>query len=111
MDLAEALDPEDWAGVMSRFSQILSEGVERFGGTVDKFTGDGIMAISGAPVSQEDHARLACAAALHLQRATATYGRELAQAEGLDLHVRLGLGTPPVSSVTTSPSGPWAQPP
>ena len=42
---------------MQRFFQILSEGVERFEGFVDKFTGDGIMALFGAPIAHEDHAQ------------------------------------------------------
>ena len=83
MDLAEGLDPEDWAGAMDRFFRVLSEGVLRFGGTVDKFTGDGIMALFGAPLSQEDHARRACHAALHLLVAVAN----------LDFKVRLGLNS------------------
>ena len=45
---------------MDRFFQILSDGVHRFEGTVDKFTGDGIMAIFGAPIAHEDHAQRAC---------------------------------------------------
>jgi adenylate cyclase len=83
MDLAEGVDPEDWAGSMDRFFRILSEGVVRFGGTVDKFTGDGIMALFGAPLSQEDHARRACHAALRLREATA----------GLEFKVRIGLNS------------------
>ena len=53
---------------MDRFFAILCAGVHRFEGTVDKFTGDGIMALFGAPIGHEDHARRACYAALHLQR-------------------------------------------
>ncbi len=49
MDLQEDLDPEEWHGVMDRFMRILSDGVHRFEGTVDKLTGDGIMALFGAP--------------------------------------------------------------
>ena len=93
MDLAEALDAEDWAAVMKQFFHILSEGVTRFGGTVDKFTGDGIMAIFGAPVSQEDHARRACHAALHLTDSIAAYANGLRQSKGIDLHVRIGLNS------------------
>ncbi|MCA1841986.1 MAG: adenylate/guanylate cyclase domain-containing protein, partial [Actinobacteria bacterium] len=54
MDLQERLDAEVWAQIMSRFVGILAEGIRKFGGTVDKFTGDGIMALFGAPVAQED---------------------------------------------------------
>ena len=67
MDLGEKVDPEEWYRIMDRFFQILSHGVHRFEGTVDKFTGDGIMAIFGAPIAHEDHARRACYAALHLK--------------------------------------------
>ena len=51
MNLAERSDPEDWAALMNQFFRLLSEGIARFGGTVDKFTGDGVMALFGAPVS------------------------------------------------------------
>ena len=67
MELAEQLDPEEWSAIMSRFFQILATGVERFEGFVDKFTGDGIMALFGAPIAHEDHAQRACYAALHLR--------------------------------------------
>jgi class 3 adenylate cyclase len=43
MDLAEQVDPEKWHGILDRFFQILSDGVHRFEGTVNQYTGDGIM--------------------------------------------------------------------
>src|ERR1700675_2825154 len=73
MDLAEQLDPEEWSQIMQRFFTILAEGVERFEGFVDKFTGDGIMALFGAPIAHEDHAQRACYAALHLRDAIVRY--------------------------------------
>jgi class 3 adenylate cyclase len=60
MDLAEQLDPEAWSAIMQRFFTILADGVERFEGFVDKFTGDGIMALFGAPIAHEEHAQRAC---------------------------------------------------
>jgi hypothetical protein len=54
MDLQEKLDPEVWARIMGSFVQILAEEIRRSGGTVDKFTGDGIMGLFGAPIAQED---------------------------------------------------------
>jgi class 3 adenylate cyclase len=50
MELAEQVDPEEWHRVMDRFFQILAEGVHRYEGTVDQYTGDGIMALFGAPI-------------------------------------------------------------
>ncbi len=50
-------------------SQILTDGVHRFEGTVNQYTGDGIMALFGAPIAHEDHAQRACYAALHLRDA------------------------------------------
>ncbi len=64
MELAEQVDPEEWHKIMDRFFAILAEGVHRFEGTVNQFTGDGIMALFGAPIAHEDHAQRACYAAL-----------------------------------------------
>jgi class 3 adenylate cyclase/tetratricopeptide (TPR) repeat protein len=93
MELAEQSDPEEWRTIMGRFFSILCEGVHRFEGTVDKFTGDGIMALFGAPVAHEDHARRACYAALHLQRELASYAAELRRTKGLSFSVRTGLNS------------------
>ena len=59
MDLAEQVDPEEWHRIMDSFFAILSDGVHRFEGTINQFTGDGIMALFGAPIAHEDHARRA----------------------------------------------------
>src|SRR5947208_771103 len=85
MDLAERIDPERWRGIMDQFFQILADAVHRFEGTVDKFTGDGIMALFGAPIAHEDHGQRACYAALEMQRAVGEYAGELRRAEGLSL--------------------------
>jgi class 3 adenylate cyclase/tetratricopeptide (TPR) repeat protein len=93
MELAERSDPEEWQGIMDRFFAILCAGVHRFEGTVDKFTGDGIMALFGAPIAHEDHAQRACYAALELQQALAYYAAELRRAQGLSFSVRIGLNS------------------
>src|SRR5215211_1101593 len=80
MDLAEQQDPEAWRLIMERFVEILCDGVHRLEGTVDTFTGDGIMALFGAPIAHEDHAQRACYAALHLQEELAAYAAELRRA-------------------------------
>src|SRR3954464_4592108 len=93
MKLTEQTDPEEWRDLMDRFFSILCEGVHRFEGTVDKFTGDGIMALFGAPIAHEDHARRACYAALHLQRELPPYAAELRRSQGLSFSVRTGLNS------------------
>jgi class 3 adenylate cyclase len=67
--------------------------VHRFEGTVDKFTGDGIMAIFGAPIAHEDHARLACHAALHLKEELRRYAEELKRTREIGFAVRMGLNS------------------
>jgi class 3 adenylate cyclase len=87
MDLAEQVDPEEWHKIMDRFFAILSEGVHLFDGTINQYTGDGIMALFGAPVAHEDHARRACYAALALQEVLRRYANELRLEKGLNFSV------------------------
>jgi adenylate cyclase len=93
MDLAEGQDPEEWRKIMQRFFAILAAAVERFEGTVDKFTGDGIMAIFGAPVAHEDHARRACYAALQMLDDVSEYAAELRRGPGLNFSTRIGINS------------------
>jgi class 3 adenylate cyclase/tetratricopeptide (TPR) repeat protein len=93
MELAERMDAEAWSAIMQRFFRILSDGVERFEGFVDKFTGDGIMALFGAPIAHEDHARRACYAALHLTEELRPYANELRLRRGLNFSVRMGVNS------------------
>jgi class 3 adenylate cyclase len=78
---------------MDRFLSLLCEGVHRFEGTVNRFTGDAIMALFGAPIAHEDHAQRACYAALHVRDELARYAAELRRARGLNLSVRMGLNS------------------
>ena len=93
MELAEQLDPEEWHRILERFFAILTEGVHRFDGTVNQYTGDGIMALFGAPIAHEDHARRACYAALHLQESLRGYANELRLQRGFNFSTRIGLNS------------------
>jgi len=93
MDLAEQQDPEEWRKIMQRFFSTLADAVTRFEGTVDKFTGDGIMAIFGAPLAQEDHAQRACYAALQMLEDVAEYAAELRRGAGLNFSTRIGINS------------------
>jgi class 3 adenylate cyclase/tetratricopeptide (TPR) repeat protein len=93
MDLAEQQDPEEWRKIMQRFFAILADAVTELEGTVDKFTGDGIMAVFGAPVAHEDHARRACYAALRMLHDVSGYAAELRRAQGLNFSIRIGINS------------------
>src|SRR5437879_1921393 len=93
MDLSESSDPEEWHKIMERFFQILTDGVHRFEGTVNQYTGDGIMALFGAPIAHEDHAARACYAALALQDKLLGYATELRQQKGITFSVRMGMNS------------------
>jgi len=92
MELTEGVDAEEWHRVLDRFFQILAAGIHRFEGTINQFTGDGIMALFGAPIAHEDHARRGCHAALDLIGALGEYASALA-ARGLAFAVRIGLNS------------------
>ena len=78
---------------MAELVNITTAVVKRYGGTVDKFTGDGIMAVFGAPVALEDHAIRACLAALGVQNETAGLAAEVKDRDGIELQLRVGLNS------------------
>jgi class 3 adenylate cyclase/tetratricopeptide (TPR) repeat protein len=92
-DLSASMPSEEWWSIMERLFDVLAEGVERFGGRVDQFTGDGIMAAFGAPRALEDHARRACHAALWLRDEVARYAQGLERDLGLSLAIRMGINS------------------
>jgi class 3 adenylate cyclase len=93
LELSEHVDAEEWHRIMDRFFAILSEGIHRFDGTINQFTGDGIMALFGAPLAHEDHAVRACYAALHLTEQLRRYSTDLRLNRGLNFSVRMGLNS------------------
>lgn len=68
--LLQHADPEESRNYLGRTLDLLADAVETFGGTVSQLLGDGLVALFGAPLAQEDHALRACMAALKMQRAT-----------------------------------------
>jgi class 3 adenylate cyclase len=93
MDLAEQVDLEEWHKIMDRFFAILSEGIHRFEGTINQFTGDGIMALFGAPIAHEDHARRACYGALYLRDELRRYADDLRRKSSVNFSVRMGMNS------------------
>ena len=87
--LSESLDPEHVRGIVNRCFNTLVPIVERFGGTVDKFIGDEIMALFGAPLAHENDAERALRAALEMRQAMAT----VSAADGVSLGMHFGVNT------------------
>ena len=93
MDIAAALGAERLHEIMGEVFRRSSVIVRRYGGTVDKFTGDGIMAVFGAPIALEDHAIRACRAALDIQRDAQNLAIEAERRDGITLQLRVGLNS------------------
>jgi len=94
--IAERLDPEEVHQIMDGCFKILMDEIHKYEGTINQFTGDGVMALFGAPVAHEDHAQRACHAALSIQTSLAAYGDELQRLHGIDFRMRIGLNSGPV---------------
>jgi class 3 adenylate cyclase len=86
---SERLDPEDVRAHLSPYYALLRGELERFGGTVEKFIGDAVMALFGAPIAHEDDAERAVRAALAIRDAVG----DLAAREQPGLEVRIGVNT------------------
>ena len=93
MDIAAAVGAERLREIMAQLVDRAAAVVKRYGGTVDKFTGDGIMAMFGAPVELEDHAVRACLAALGIQEEAKRLAVNVRERDGVDLHLRVGLNS------------------
>jgi adenylate cyclase len=85
MDIAAAVGAERLREIMTDLVDRASAVVQRYGGTVDKFTGDGVMAVFGAPVALEDHAIRACLAALGIQEEVIRLAAEVERRDGVNL--------------------------
>jgi class 3 adenylate cyclase/tetratricopeptide (TPR) repeat protein len=93
---SETLDPEAVHQIMDGCFKILMDQIHKYEGTINQFTGDGAMALFGAPLAHEDHAQRACHAALAIQQALAQYAQTVKNEFGLDFKMRIGLNSGPV---------------
>src|ERR1700751_5620572 len=93
MDIAATVGAERLREIMASLADRCAAVVQHFGGTVDKFTGDGIMAVFGAPVALEDHAVRACLAALRVQQEAKRLAVDVRERDAVDLRLRVGLNS------------------
>ena len=93
MDIAAAVGAERLREIMAELVDRCTKVVHRYGGTVDKFTGDGIMAVFGAPIAMEDHAFRACLTALGVQEEIKRLAIDVREHDAVELRLRVGLNS------------------
>jgi class 3 adenylate cyclase len=93
MDIAAAVDVERLREIMTELVERSAAVVQRFGGGSVEYTGDGVMAIFGAPVALEDHAFRGCLAALAIQEESTRLAAEVQRQDGVALRLRVGLNS------------------
>ncbi len=93
MDIAAAVGAERLREIMAELVGRGAAVVQRYGGTLEKFTGDGLMALFGAPVALEDHAIRACLAALDIQTEAGHLAAEVQRRDDISLRLRVGLNS------------------
>jgi adenylate cyclase len=91
--LSEGMEPERLVELLNEYLTAMTGIVERHGGYVDKYIGDAIMAIWGAPLPAPDHASRACRAAIEMRDRLAELRPAFQQRYGVELHARAGVNT------------------
>jgi len=91
--LAERLDPEELRGILASYFGALARQIQRYEGTIDKYIGDAVMAVFGAPIAHEDDAERAINAALAMQTSIARLNDDLDRRHGVRLSLRIGVNT------------------
>lgn len=93
MDIAATLDVERYREVIGELVEAAAGVVHRYGGGCVEYTGDGLMALFGAPIALEDHAFRACLAGLGIQEAAKGVAEEVRQRDGVPVQLRVGLNS------------------
>jgi len=91
--ISEKLDPEDIHEIMDGCFDILGQEIHGAGGSINQYTGDGVMALFGAPTAYEDHIHRACYAALHIQRRMKSYTDHVQGRYHVIFQLRIGIHT------------------
>jgi class 3 adenylate cyclase/tetratricopeptide (TPR) repeat protein len=94
--ISEKLDPEDAHEIIDGCFKILSQEIHQHEGTINQYTGDGVMALFGAPIAHEEHAQRACQAALAIQSSMVGYSSQIEREFHFEIKMRIGLNTGPV---------------
>jgi class 3 adenylate cyclase len=93
MEIATTVGAERLREIMAALADRCAAVVRRYGATITQWTGDGIMAVFGAPIALEDHAARACLAALEVQQEAAGVGADVGRHDGIELRLRVGLNS------------------
>src|SRR5262245_13484879 len=93
MELVSDRDPEEARALIDPVLERMMDAVHAYEGTVNQVMGDGIMALFGAPVANEDHAVRACYAALRMQESVGAYAAEMLRERGTVMQIRVGLNS------------------
>jgi class 3 adenylate cyclase/tetratricopeptide (TPR) repeat protein len=91
--ISERLDPEEVHLIMDGCFKILIDEIHKYEGTINQFTGDGVMALFGAPLAHEDHAQRACRSAISIQIAFKKYKKELQEKFNIQFELRIGINS------------------
>jgi adenylate cyclase len=99
--LSERTDPGEVLNLLNSYHGLMVENIKRFGGTVDKFLGDGIMAIYNAPVELNDHPMRAVLTAYHIQQALSSFQQKFAGSFKLNINFGIHTGNAVVGNIGT----------
>ena len=91
--MSDGAPPEEVVNTLNEYFEVMVEVLFRHQGTLDKFVGDEIIGLFGAPIAHEEHAVRACYAALAMQEAIRRYSEEVRRARGLEVQIRVGLNS------------------
>jgi class 3 adenylate cyclase/tetratricopeptide (TPR) repeat protein len=91
--MAEKLDPEEVHQIMDSCFKILMDEIHKYEGTINQFTGDGVMALFGAPVAYEDHAQRACYVALSIQKSIINFEEIVKKDYNIEFKMRIGINS------------------